>query len=139
MQDLQYRKFKWDNVNNLKGKKERKNWLPGDVFLMRINEISSNSSINQTNRIINKRSKNYAGKAGLSEIISLCNKFGKEVQIGFSGGKNILLNTAKEKIRARIYKYDFIKNSTGKKNKSNWINGEEFIKLLAQIEKKLMR
>ena len=133
-QSLLNRKFKWDYTENSIGKKNLKNWLPGNLFLLRIEELSKNKQSPTLNEpIIPKQiSKNYHDKTNLNGILSLCAKHGDNLLIGFSGGLNAMINTPKSKLDTRMYKYDFVENSTGKKTNSNWINGNEFMRLLRE-------
>lgn len=134
LSELQYRKFKWDYTNNPIGKKNLKNWLPGNLFLMRIEEVMKNKKNRSLNQSTSKqvRKKNYADKTDFDGIISLCAKHGYNLLIGFSGGKNALINASKTKLQTRRYKYDFRENNIGKKNRRNWLSGDEFIRLLKE-------
>lgn len=128
--NLLSRKFKWDYTENSIGKKNLRNWLPGNLFLLRLEELEQNKRpalgrIKSVNQPVSR--KNYAGKTYLQGIITLTAEHGDDLLIGFSGGINALRNTPRTKLETRQYKYDFVGNRTGKKVSSNWLRGIEFM------------
>jgi hypothetical protein len=132
---LLVRKFKWDYTENSIGKKNLKNWLPGSLFLTRLEEIERTRSP-RPDRIQSmpqeQSRRNYSGKTDLHGIISLIAEHGDDLFIGFTGGINALRNTPRTKLENRPFKYDFAKNSVGKKNRSNWLRGSEFMMVLKE-------
>jgi len=73
-----------------------------------------------------KRKQNYFDKCSYNDIIKLCSKEGSNIIVGFAGGRNALKVADHIDLEKRIFKWDYVESSKGKKNKSNWIYGDEF-------------
>lgn len=133
---LLHRKFKWDYRDDPTGKKVLQNWIPGDLFLMRSNELelaSGKTSGSASERASNNgQSKNYFDKTNFNGIISLCSEHGDNLIIGINGGANVMINTPRDKLENRWYKYDFKDRALGKKKASNWLSASEFMRILRE-------
>ena len=77
-----------------------------------------------------KRYKNYFDISNFHDIKILCEKKGEQIMVGFSGGKKALINTDTNSLATRKFKWDFVKSSLGKKQKTNWISGDIFLELV---------
>ncbi len=129
---LENRLYKWDVARGGVGKKEGRNWIPGDEFL-RIVTMNLKSHGSQKARYaapISPRRTNWAGTAKFDEMVALCKEHGDDIVIGFTGGWNAFANTPIEKLRSRShYKWDYNRNM-GKKKRSDWLRGKTVLQVL---------
>ncbi len=77
-----------------------------------------------------KRKQNYFDKCSYDEIKKLSSKEGSKIIIGFTGGRNALKVADDVELEKRIFKWDYVESSKGKKNKGNWIYGDEFYQIV---------
>jgi hypothetical protein len=74
-----------------------------------------------------ERGPNYRGKKPLNETLRMCEREGKAVQIGFTGGVRAVEGETPERLERRKFKWDRVQNSIGRKDRSNWIAGDRFL------------
>lgn len=79
-----------------------------------------------------RRTKNYRGTCAFDELLEMCRENGQNVLIGFSGGKSQLRASSPSYLRNRTYKWDDANNTRGKKSRSNWIRGDEFLRIVGR-------
>lgn len=75
---------------------------------------------------VQKAGRNYQEKYPFNAIVKLCKQRGDAVVVGFSGGRSALENRPLSELRGRLYKWDEVKGSRGKKDSRNWIPGSTF-------------
>ena len=129
---LENRLYKWDEARGGTGKKEGRNWIPGNEFLRIVTKITKSLGLHQANSTAPKRARqvNWAGTVKFDDMVALCEEHGDNIVIGFKGGWNAFANTPVEKLRNRShYKWDYISNM-GRKNRSDWLRGKTVLRVL---------
>jgi hypothetical protein len=109
--------------------------IPQNYFLQILYEAINNPQYEQRIKFLGSNSspknKNYRDTSSFKEIIKLCKEKGASLQVGFIGGVNKLKNSTIRDLENRMFKWDNIVNPIGKKTKSNWIIGTEFLKTIS--------
>lgn len=100
-----------------------------DASSKRIRNLAFSPPTTPTERI------NYLDKCSFEEILMLCEEFGNDIAVGFSGGENELAGRDLASLENRLYKWDDAKGGTGKKEGKNWIRGNTFLNFI-NIKKK---
>lgn len=131
---LENRLYKWDEAQGGVGKKEGRNWIPGNEFYRIVAKKPQIQGSQQTRFDAPKRSQQvyWEGTAKFDEMVALCQEHGDDIVIGFTGGWNAFANTPIEKLRSRShYKWDYARNM-GKKKRSDWLRGKSVLQVLAR-------
>jgi len=135
---LENRLYKWDDARGGVGKKEGRNWIPGNEFLRIVARKLKSHGLQQTEFAAPKKSRRayWAGTAKFIEMVALCEEHGDDIVIGFTGGRNAFANTPIEKLRNRShYKWDYTMNMGGK-NRSDWLRGKTVLRELERKSRK---
>jgi hypothetical protein len=86
----------------------------------------------KTTRTKSTSQKRWEGTFKFNEMVKFCHEHGKEIIIGFLGGRRKFVNSSLSYLQNRShYKWDFAHNIVGK-NQSDWLPGNEVIKILRQ-------
>ena len=90
------------------------------------------SSQNTRNRQLAspERSSNWEGTLNFGDMFDLCLKLGDDIMIGFTGGREEFVRRTLSELKKRpSYKWDFAKNTAGKKQ-SDWLSGATVVEKL---------
>lgn len=129
---LENRLYKWDEARGGRGKKEGRNWIPGNEFFRIVTKKPKSQRSQQIGFASSTRSRRtyWAGTAKFDEMVALCQEHGDDIVIGFSGGWNAFANTPIEQLRNRShYKWDYTTNM-GSKKRSDWLSGKTILQVL---------
>ena len=127
---LEERTYKWDNITGGIGKKDQKNWIPGSVFSDIISKKNEHPRESLQLNPEPKRATYWEGTLNFSGMFDLCLKHGDDILIGFTGGKEEFTRKTLSELQKRpSYKWDFAKNTAGKKL-SDWLSGSTVIAML---------
>jgi len=127
---LKHRRYKWDNVVGGIGNKVPSNWIPGSVFSDIISKKNSHPRESLKQNPAPKRASNWEGTLEFDGMFNLCQKHGDDILIGFTGGREEFTKKTLSELQKRSsYKWDFAKNTTGKKL-ANWLPGTSVIEML---------
>ena len=127
---LEHRKYKWDNVVGGIGNKVLRNWIPGSVFSDIISKKKTHPRESLHQNPAPKRAKYWEGTLKFDGMFNLCQKHGDDILIGFTGGREEFKRKTLSDLQKRSsYKWDFAKNTTGKKL-ADWLPGASVIAML---------
>lgn len=83
--------------------------------------------------------KNYRGLTTFSDVLKKCRE-DKSIIVGFSGGSKALAQKDFAHLKSRLYKWDNAgDNGVGSKIQGNWIQAEQFIKIVEHISSGRLR
>ena len=132
-QDLAFlvrRRYKWDNVVGGKENKHLRNWIPGSVFSEIISKKNTPPKESLQLNPASKRAKYWEGTLNFDGMFNLCTKHGDDILIGFTGGREEFTRKTLTELQKRpSYKWDFTKNTMGKKL-ADWLPGATVIAIL---------
>lgn len=134
LDELVGRQYKWDEVKGGRGKKDPRNWIPGKTFAWVVTrKIARSEGTGQTPaRKPTKRSVNWSGMVKFDEMVALCQQYGDDILIGFTGGRPAFANSTLVDLKNRQhYKWDYA-SSTAKRTRANWLTGKTVLELLRQ-------
>lgn len=77
--------------------------------------------------------RNYVRSLSLRDMLDLCIKEGNKIQIGFVGWNRVKKSITAEELKRRLYKYDYVDHSIGKKVEDNWVPGKQFLEEVVRI------
>jgi hypothetical protein len=127
---LERRRYKWDNVVGGLGNKVLRNWIPGSVFSDIISKKNTHPRESLQLNPVPKRAKYWEGTLNFDGMVNLCQKYGNDILIGFTGGREAFTRKTLSELQKRSsYKWDFAKNKTGKKL-ADWLPGAFVIAML---------
>ena len=76
---------------------------------------------------------NFAGRVDFDSIVSICDKSGDDVVVGFDGGTKALASRDLSALQARLFKWDNASGGSGRKGSANWIPGAEFLRTIDDL------
>jgi len=127
---LERRMYKWDNVVGGVGNKVLSNWIPGSVFSDIISKKNAHPRESLQLNPEPKRATYWEGTLNFGGMFDLCLKHGDDILIGFTGGKEEFTRKTLSELQKRpSYKWDFAKNTAGKKL-ADWLPGSMVITML---------
>jgi hypothetical protein len=127
---LERRRYKWDNVVGGIGNKVLSNWIPGSVFSDIISKKNAHPRESLQLNPEPKRASYWEGTLNFGGMFDLCLKHGDDILIGFIGGKEEFTRKTLSELQKRpSYKWDFAKNTAGKKL-ADWLPGSTVIAML---------
>ena len=127
---LENRSYKWDNAVRGTGSKVSSNWISGSVFSGIIDKKGAHPRGSPLLNPAPKRSSNWEGTLNFLDMFDLCLKRGDEIIVGFTGGREEFVRRTLSELQKRpSYKWDFAKNTAGKKQ-SDWLPGAMVIEML---------
>ena len=127
---LERRMYKWDNVVGGAGNKVLSNWIPGSLFSDIISKKNAHPHESPQLNPEPKRATYWEGTLNFGGMFDLCLKHGDDILIGFTGGKEEFTRKTLSELKKRpSYKWDFAKNTAGKKL-ADWLPGSMVIAML---------
>jgi hypothetical protein len=127
---LENRMYKWDKTLGGVGTKDPNNWIRGSVFIKIIEGKITNQKYSSVPNLKPKHSSHWQATLNFNGMFDLCNQHGDDIIIGFTGGKLAFIRKTLLELQKRpSYKWDYAKNTSGKKQ-SDWLPGETVIEIL---------